>query len=164
MKLNDLPVDDADARYRQWLDSVLTANPNMRLLAKQIEGFSDAEYGIWLEDGLNAIFFDGRDPLKAFKPGQLILGSNSHRHWRDEFLATLSLLPESARTRAVRGFVGVFDGIAPEGNHPADEAALGNVREQRLLELIRIVRGLRAPLCAREATPLPALWHLLTNQ
>lgn len=164
MTISSLDSEDLSNTFESWLSSIVQENQNLKVLAKQLEGFDETQFQSWLEDGLANVVLNGDNPLGAFRPGQLIVGALSRRSWREEILAAVALTPEATRNRAARGFVNAFQGIAPAEH--VDDVSVNNGRNNECLviELLKLVRELRAPLYSREATPMDALRHLLTVQ
>lgn len=150
--------------FESWLGTIVHENQNLKLLARQLEGFEEKQFQSWIEDGLAKVVLKGDHPLGAFQPGQLIVGALSRRSWREEILAAVALTSEATKNRAARGFVNAFQGIAPAVHANDVSANDGRNNECLVIDMLKIVRELRAPLYSREATPLDALRHLLTMQ
>ncbi len=149
-----------DPQFSEWLTESVDRNPNLRPLASDIEGFSEEDFGAWIERALIRIVIEGREEAEAFSPGESIIGT-SQRGWRDDLFAVIALLEDSVKATAIRGIVRCFKGIAPR---PSDNDIFengGKNWEQYVVELMRLVRDLRSPLCDIEATPLRELDQLL---
>lgn len=156
--------DDSYARFEEWRDRIEAGNPNLPLVCLELENYDSRQFSEWIERGFTRIYNEGKYPNLAFSPGEIVLGSNSSVAWQDELLVIISRLSDHASIAAVRGIVDVFQALPPEANlAPDPERRLA--QEKKVLELLRIVRSLRAPLCSvREASPLPLLRHLLAVQ
>ncbi len=153
----------SEDEYRHWLDESVCRNPNLKPLADDLADFGEDDFAKWFEVALIRIIVEGMPPERAFSPGELILGSSA-TDWRDELLAVIALLGESTKANAVRGLIRCFGAIAPRPTDNDVSANDGRNWEMLAVELVRLVRDLRPPLCDREATPLKALEKLLGIQ
>lgn len=154
-------TNQAKDEFGTWMTSHAIRNPNLEHLARDLQDFRDDDFANWFEIGLTKIVFEEDSPERAFSPGELVIGASSV-DWRDEVLAVLAFLPASARANAVRGFVKCVRGISPQPQADDPNLNEGKNWEMYAIEVMRLVRELRAPLCEREATPLDMLQQLLT--
>jgi hypothetical protein len=162
MNMNSVISESDDSRFNEWAAESVARNPNLKPLAIKLGNFTPNDFAAWLEKALIRIVIEGKPEEAAFSPGELIIGT-SPSGWRDDLFAVIALLEESAKASVVRGIVQCFDGIAPRPSDNDITAQFGQNWEQYAVELMRLVRDLRPPLCDREATPLVALLKLLNT-
>lgn len=155
--------DLSDLKFEEWLRQSLARNPNLRPLAEELQSYSVGDFSGWIQDALTRMIIEGKQAAEVFSPGELIVGV-SPISWRDDFYALIALLEPSVRGMLVRGVVNSFNGIAAFQDDNNVSANDGRNWERLTVELMRLTRDLRAPLCEIEATPLDALKKLITVQ
>lgn len=155
--------DFSELKFREWLQQSLVRNPNLQPLAEDLQSYTTEKFTGWVQDGLTQIVVEGKSEADAFSPGELIIGV-SPNGWRDDFYALVALLEPSVRGALVRGVVDIFKGIAEFQNDDDISANDGRNWERFAVELMRLTRDLRSPLCEIEATPLDTLKKLITVQ